>query len=200
MRVPVDTTLAVDRLKKAKKGFKFERFDVFFKLIRWSWGRQGPKRTVGREAVRMGGLLGDSPSADRSLQSRRKTPQIASSPASSARDSPSVVGLRGAEPFGMATLLRRSPVGSQVLSWPVIRNPQFRGMIGSYLPRPELNDSGVPFSIVPFQRNRYNPSLVWPKTTPPSAAQPLQYGLGEGWNDCSSAQEPAGRGNEETAK
>ena len=200
MRVPVDTTLAVDRLKKAKKGFKFERFDVFFKLIRWSWGRQGSKDRIGREAVRMGGLLGDSPSADRSLQSRRKTPQIASSPASSARDSPSVVGLRGAEPFGMATLLHRSPVGSQVLSWPVIRSSQFRGMIGSDLPRPELNDSGVPFQSSPF--NVVAASRRWsgPKRPHRVRHSPCNMGWVRVGMTASSPQEPAGRGNEETAK
>lgn len=32
------------------------------------------------------------------------------------------------------------------------------------------------------------------------AAQPLQYMLVEGWDDCSSPQESVGRGNEETAR
>ncbi len=92
--VSVDTTSAVDKLKKAKKGFKFERFDVFSQLIDSSSGQQGPEGRTERGATRMGGLSFDSASPNRSLQARRKTLQIASGPASSAMDTPSVAPLQ----------------------------------------------------------------------------------------------------------
>jgi hypothetical protein len=57
---PVDTTTPVDKMKKAKKGFKFERFDVFFKLNRSSWSHQAFKNRIEREAAKMGGHPFDS--------------------------------------------------------------------------------------------------------------------------------------------
>jgi hypothetical protein len=197
-RVPVDTTTAVDKLEKAKKGFKFERFNVLFQLTGSSWGRQGSKHRIGREAARMGGLPFDSASPNRSLQSQLKTLQIASGPASSAMDSLSGATvrsrLRNAEPAGIPTFLRRSPAGPQVWFAPLIRDPQFSGKLGCNLPGPESKDSGVL-----FQCRKWTRSLTGPTSTASSAAQPLHYEQGEGWDDCSFPQEPAGRGNEETA-
>ena len=60
MRVPVDTTIATDKLKKAEKGFKFARFDVSFQPIGSLLYRQDSKDKLERGPARMGGLPFDS--------------------------------------------------------------------------------------------------------------------------------------------
>ena len=149
MRVSVDTTSPVDKLKKAKKGFKFERFDVSIQLIRSSWGQRGSKGRIGREAARMGGLPFDSASSDRSLQSRQRTVQNASGPASSALDMLSVSRLRNPQltlqPARISALFRYLPSESHVCSPLVNRNPQSCERTGSTLPRSEMTNSNALF-------------------------------------------------------
>jgi hypothetical protein len=149
MRVPVDTTCAVDKLKKAKKGFKFERFDVFFQLIRSPWGQRDSEGRIGRGAARMGGLPFDSASSDRSLQSRQRTVQNASGPASSAMDTPSISPLRNPQlslqPARIAALFCHLPCVSQVCFPLVIRNPQSCERTASTLPRSEMTNSNALF-------------------------------------------------------
>jgi hypothetical protein len=52
--------------------------------------------------------------------------------------------------------------------------------------------------LAPAFRKFFGPTLnLLVDSSVLDAAQPLHRDLGEGWNDCSSTQEPAGRGNEE---
>jgi len=149
MRVSVDTTCAVDKLKKEKKGFKFERFDVFSQLVRSPWGQLGSKGRIGRGAARMGGLPFDSGSSDRSLQSRQRTVQNASGPASSAMDKPSISQLRNPQlrfqPTGIKALFSYLPCVLYVCFPLVIRNPQSCERTGSTLPRSEMTNSNALF-------------------------------------------------------
>jgi hypothetical protein len=149
MRVSVDTTCAVDKLKKAKKGFKFERFDVFFQLIRSPWAQPGSKGRIGRGAARMGGLPFDSASSDRSLQSRQRTVQNASGPASFALDMPSISRFRNPQmsfqPNGMKALFRYLPCVLDVCFSLVVRNSQSCERTGSTLPRSEMTNSNALF-------------------------------------------------------
>lgn len=199
MRVPVDTTFATDKLKKAEKGFKIERFDVFSQPIGSLLYRQGSKDRTGRGPARMGGLPFESARPNRRLQSRLRNLRIASGPASPALAVPSTGAVRNrvrsAQPSEFPTLLRRLPTRSKSLFRPVIRNTErCSRRTGSNLPGSELKNSDVLFQAESGQHLRPGPQ--WGKS---SAAQRLQYGLGEGWDDCSSPQEYAGRDNEETA-
>ena len=90
MRVLVDTHIAGDKLKKVKKGFKYERFDVLFQIFEFFWGVLGTScrelrstdyvRHVRRGATRMGGLPFDSVRPNRSLRSDLKTAKTSLSP------------------------------------------------------------------------------------------------------------------------
>jgi len=160
VRVPVDTTIAVDKMKKAEKGFKFERFDVFTQLIGSSRGPQGSidrkdrEDRIEREAAESDGLSFDSTfdstrpkRPNRSLRSRLQTRQIAAAPDSSqsgrfpatAIRSP----LRSMEPPGISGFFSHSPVEPQTWIPQVFRVPQSCGRMTSNSPGPESKASGV---------------------------------------------------------
>jgi hypothetical protein len=198
-RVPVDTTIATDKLKKAEKGFKFARFDVSFQPIGSLLYRQGSKDRLERGSARMGGLPFESAPPNRRLPSRRCNLLIASGPAFSGLDRPSTGALQSrlqcAQPSEFPTLFRRLPAGPKRPSAAVIRTTQrYSRRTGSNLPGSESRDSDVL-----FQAEGGHDLWPGPQSTTSRAAQRLQYGLGEGWDDCSSPQESAGRDNEETA-
>lgn len=88
MRVPVDTTFAIDKLKKAEKGFKFARFDVSFQPIGSLLYRQGSKDRLERRSARMGGLPFESVPPSLRLPSRLCDLQIASGAAFSGLEAP----------------------------------------------------------------------------------------------------------------
>ena len=142
MRVSVDTTSPVDKLKKAKKSLKFERFDVLFQPIGSSLGQWGPEDRTERGAARMCGLSFDSVSPSRSLQSQTRTLRFASGPAPSALDMPSVAPLRKSkwspQVLGIPSLLHHFPFEPHVLVPPLFRVPQRCGRAGSNLPGSEL--------------------------------------------------------------
>jgi hypothetical protein len=158
MRVSVDTTSPVDKLKKAEKSFKFERFDVLFQSIGSSLGQWGPEDRTERGAARMGGLPFDSASPNRSLQSQTRTLQIASGPASSTLDMSSVAPLRKSkwspQLLGVSALLRRSPSGPQASFPPLFRVAQYCGKAGSNLPGSELKNSDALFQSGTKQSGR----------------------------------------------
>jgi len=154
VRVPVDTTIAVDKMKKAEKGFKFERFDVFTQLIGSFWGPQGSKeikdRIDRREAAGPDGLSFDSTRLkrpNRSLRSRLQTRQIAAEPDSSQLDRFPATAirspLRSMQPFGISGFFYHSPVEPQTWIPQVFRIPQSCGRMTSFPPGPESKASGV---------------------------------------------------------
>ncbi len=199
MRVPVDTIFAADKLKKAEKGFKFERFDVSFQPIGSLLNRQGSKDRLERGSARMGGLPFESGSPNRRLPSRRCNLQTASGPAFFGLDAPSIGALqnrsRSAQPSEFPTLLCRLPAGSKSLFAAAIRIAEgWVRRIGSNPPGSKSRDSEVL-----FHAEGGHDLLPSRQSAKSSAAQRLQYGLGEGWDDCSFPQESAGRDNEETA-
>jgi hypothetical protein len=199
-RVPVDTTIATDKLKKAEKGFKFARFDVSFQPIGSLLYRQGSKDRLERGSARMGGLPFESAPPNRRWPSRRCNLLIASGPAFSGLDRPSTGALQSrsqsAQPSEFTTLLRRLPAGPKCPSAAVIWTTQrYIRRTDSNLPGSESRDSDVL-----FQAEGGHDLWPGPQSSKSSAAQRLQYGLGEGWDDCSSPQESAGRDNEETAE
>jgi hypothetical protein len=83
MRVPVDMITPTDKMEKSKKGFKFERFDVFFQIDRSRSGRRVWEGRKAREATRMGGLPFKSILPDRSQSLRLKALQNGSYSSSS---------------------------------------------------------------------------------------------------------------------
>ncbi len=207
MPVPVDTINPVDKLKKTKKGFKFDDFDVFFQINDWPRGlqiavtrsarigrigqigrredrRDRRRGRIGRGTARMGGLPCDLVRPNRRPQLEQKI-----------QEKPSKGAIRKhcgkAESPGISSLLSRSPTELQFRSPRVTREPPFGGTIGA-----TLNDRQPGGSRV-FACERWTGS---PTHSISSAAQPLQYGLGKGWDDCSTPQKNAGRGNEETAQ
>jgi hypothetical protein len=151
MRVSVDTTSPVDKLKKAKKSFKFDRFDVLFQPIRSFLGQPSPEGRTERGAARMGGLPFDSVSPNRSLQSQTRTLQFAFGSASSALDMPSAAPLRKSmwspQLLGVPALSRLFPSGRQILFPALFRVSQCCGKAGSNLPGVGIEKSGRPLSI-----------------------------------------------------
>jgi hypothetical protein len=200
LRVPVDTTFAVDKLKKAEKSFKFARFDVSFQPIGSLLYRQGSKDWLERGAATMGGLPFELPLLNRRWTSRRCERQIPPAPALYRLDALSIGALQGrspsAQPSEFSALLFRLPAGSQSLFGAVIRNAKrCSGRTDRNLPGSESRDSDVL-----LQAEGGHDLWPDPQSAKSSAAQRLQYGLGEGWDDCSSPQESAERDNEETAQ
>lgn len=199
MRVPVDTTFAIDKMKKAEKGFKFARFDVSFQPIGSLLYRQGSKDSLERGSARMGGLPFESAPPNRSFRSWQCNLQIASGRAFSWPERPSIGAFQSRpeslQLFDFPALLRRPSTESESPSAALNRNTQScRRRIGSNLPGTESKDSDVR-----FQSDGGYDLCPDPQSAKSSAAQRLQYGLGEGWDDCSSPQESAERDNEETA-
>lgn len=228
MGVLVDTKIAVDRLKRAKKGFKFERFNVLFQIGEFFWGvlngldpgvgsgfgfgsmsgsKARPTREpidgIARGAVEMGGLPFDSVSPSRRPRGARRTPQSLSSPASRASDPVPDGFFRGgpsrSQPFKNKDFLIHP---SNRLRNRIVR-PE-RGLrsdrkILSVPAGPELRKS-----VGLLQWGHRTRSLRRASSSLAStlrrAAQPLHHDLRRGWDDCSLPQEPAGRANEETAQ
>ena len=220
VRVPVDTTIAVDKIKKAEKGFKFERFDVFIQLFGSSWGQPGSKDKIEPEASRMDGLSFDSAIPNRSRCSRKQTQQIAAeSPHSCWVQSsflPSEIhrGVRNLSEFQTFSL--SSPLNGKP-GFPhsyAFRSSRRRSVPIS--PGLESKDSGALYpSKSPSKSSSQSPvqnpaqnvrtecgHVLWPGrySVTSNAAHPLQYRLAVSCDDCSSPQKPAGRGNEETAQ
>jgi hypothetical protein len=213
VRVPVDTTIAVDKIKKAEKGFKFERFDVFIQLFESSWGQQGSKDKIEPEASRMDDLSFDSASPNRSLCSPKETQQIAAGPPHPCWVEflflPSEIhrGMRNLpefQTFSLSSPLNGKPGLPRSYAFRSSRSrsvPISRGL--------ESKDSGALY--YPVQNPVQNPAqnvhtegghVLWPgrHSVTSNAAHRLQYGLAVSRDDCSSPQKPAGRGNEETAQ
>ena len=204
VRVPVDTTIAADKIKKSEKGFKFERFDVFIQLFGSSWGQPGSKDKIEPEAARMVGLFFDSACPNRSLCSSQQTQPIAAEPPRPRWIRPSLL------PSGIRCGIRNLPeFKSFSLSSPSNREPGFSRLyenppraekIGSNLPEPESKDAGALYSALNVQAECGY--VLWPGrySVTSNAAHRLQYRLAVSCDDCSSPQKPAGRGNEETAQ
>ena len=204
VRVPVDTTIAVDKMKKAEKGFKFERFDVFIQLLGSSWGHQGSKDKIKPGAARMDGLSFDSARPNRSLCSTSQTRQIAAEPSRPRRIQPSLppseirCGIRNRPEFQTFSLSFPSSgrPGFPRLS----ENPRRAEKTGSNLPGRESKDPG-PLDSAQNVRTGCG-HVLWPGrySVMSNAAHRLQYELAVSCDDCSSPQKPAGRGNEETTQ
>ena len=150
MRVPVDTTIATDKLKKAEKSFKFARFDVSFQPIGSLLYRQDSKDKLERGPARMGGLPFESTPPNRRWPSRRCNLLIASGPAFSELDRPSTGAPQSrsqcAQPYEFITLFRRLPAGPKRPSAAVIRTTlRYSRRTGSNLPGLESRDSDVLF-------------------------------------------------------
>jgi hypothetical protein len=150
-RVPVDTTIATDKLKKAEKGFKFARFDVSFQPIGSLLYRQGSKDRLERGSARMGGLPFESAPPNWRWPSRRCNLMIASGSAFSGLDRPSSGALQSrsqcAQPSEFPTLLRRLPAGPKCPSAAVIWTTQrYSRRTDSNLPGSESRDSDVLYS------------------------------------------------------
>ena len=199
VRVAVDTTCPADKLKKSKNGFKFERFDVFSQTMRALQGRQASAHRARRGAARMGGLPFDSRRSNRSQRSRR------SGSRTSHNDLPLAL------------------VASPAAFMPLSHNPELPDN-KHFFCLPEVEAEACPGSqwksveprLATLMQHRDRPhgpacepvgrglSLgcrEMPSTRAGSrAAQPLQYGFAEGWDDCSIPQKTAGRGKEETGQ
>jgi hypothetical protein len=118
MRVPVDMITPTDKMGKAKKGFKFERFDVFIRIERSHSGRRVWEGRKAREATRMGGLPFDSILPDRSQPLRLRALQNGSN--SSSSSSTAVIQSRSAsrELTDISSLLFRFRTEPQFRSRP----------------------------------------------------------------------------------
>jgi hypothetical protein len=177
---PVDTTTPVDKLKKAKKGLKFERFDVFFQLNRSSWSRWAYKKRIEREAATMGGHPFDSVrpfcGLNRAGLSSRSLRSI------SIRTEPSVISS-----FLVSPPVRALGVMPTRIQWSEAQ--RFAGKIplsaewASARPATQTHPP-IPHGS-PVDGGRHSPcSTNWAM----------------GWDDRSHAQETAWRSNEETAQ
>ena len=211
MPVPVDTINPVDKLKKTKKGFKFDDFDVFFQIDRWPRGLQVSVARSARFAKlgQIGQIGGREDKSDRRRgRIRRGAARMSGFPCDLVRpnrrphlkqkiqERPSKGAIRkhcgNAESPGISSLLSRSPTELQFRSPPRDSRAALWRNDRSHTQRPATRRFPRLFSC-----ERWTGS---PTSSISSAAQPLQYGLGKGWDDCSTPQENAGRGNEETAQ
>ncbi len=167
-RVPVDTGIAADKIKR-RKGLQIREVRRFFQSIRWSWRRRGSKHKIGREAAKMGGLHFDSAGPNRRMQSQQETLQITLVPASSVMDRSSPTVLRGRppslEPLGISVVLRCAPAELPASSRPVIQRNPAAGWVGLNLPAPELDPSALLF------RGR-----EWTRILPESDSDQLECG------------------------
>jgi hypothetical protein len=189
VRDPVDMIIPTDKMRKAKKGFKFERFDVFSRIERSHSGRRILEGRKAREATRMGGLPFNSMLPDRSQPLRLKALQNRSNSSSTAVTQN---WSAGPELTDISSLLLRfrteSPRGSRLVDSRFRAHQKARRGLGWS----EMQPVGVLLS-----NDRWN---GFPTRPISREAHPLQYGLGVSWDDCSSPQKIAGRGNEETAQ
>ena len=218
MPVPVDTINPVDKLKKTKKGFKFDDFDVFFQIDGWPRGLQISVARSARFAKlgqigQIGQIGGREDKRDRRRDRRRGrirrgTARMGGLPCDLRRpnrrphlkqkiqERPSKGAIRkhcgNAESPGISSLLSRSPTELQFRSPPRDSRAALWRNDRSHTQRPATRRFPRLFSC-----ERWTGS---PTSSISSAAQPLQYGLGKGWDDCSTPQKNAGRGNEETAQ
>ena len=220
VRVPVDTPIAADRLKKAKKSFKSERFDSFFHFcptgsntgssaLNRGRTRSGKRRD---EACDKGNLCVVGPSEASWSQIGREASNMDRQPFESPRP---IRGHRSrlklySDLFCITRRLRE-PVATASQSVPQLsKHIEIAGLFMS-APRPLSADTrlfpsirsanalhlGIRSSHLSFEGAQVSGPMRAPNLLLPNAAQPLHYHRGEGWNDCSPTQEPAGRGNEE---
>ncbi len=202
-RVPVDTLYAADKIKKVKKGFKFERFDVFFsshsiELVANdpSWDGPVSRGRMSREAIEMGALPSGLAALVRSSRSMLERLQVV--------PSASLQVMRASPPipasFANDTRTPRNRTRFRVRAGLLMgRNlpalPE-RYAVDEKERSPTLYSGiGIPDGSRPIRT-----SSNFNATPKPSAAQPLQYEPGRGWDDCSLAKKIAERGNEETAQ
>jgi len=200
MRIPAHGLRLTRRVQPIKfegqKGFKFERFDVFSQIQRAPSERRNPegriRRIFRRGAATMGGLPFDLARSGRSPQTGQNASRSDSLLASCY--SPMLVRDRWkrSEPAEIAGLLSCSNAESRpvpplldsrcAVEWQVCRKSHGRS---SMRPASQLSmgdGSGIP--IVPISYT----------------AHPLQYDQGKDWDDHSTPQKTAERGNEETAQ
>lgn len=228
VRVPVDTPYAADKISFFKKGFKFERFDVFFHLISdycmrfigftgcklpdraWNMppmrGIRRAARTRGREAIEMGALPSDR--ARLGLSSRMEPETLLADPRAPLRTTRTRLSLRAltrlrsfnleleslaaglrllaAQASGGDDVSRRTHNGSgKMCRFIVPKVPlQFRVEFES---RKKERGLSSPSSIgicgpIGSRRSAGDGSIARLKS---SAAQPLHYQRGKGWDDCS---------------
>lgn len=223
-RVPVDTPLAVDKLKKGKKIFKSERFDCFFRFcpirLRDSPDPLGRSGMRGRNSGRACGeghlcVVGRS-EASRS-QIGREASKMDRHPFESQR---STRGQRsGLKIYPVLPRITRLREPTAVMRSSCPQNSE-HPEIAAIFRRRCLRSNGrqaILDSLDGFDRRSPRDLQAAPctitlsgsglaarQTLPflllPKAAQPLQYYLGEGWNDCTSTQKAAGRDKEETTQ
>ena len=192
VRDAVDMIIPTDKMEKSKNGFKFERFDVFFRVERSYSGRRILEGRKAREATRMGGLPFNSILLDRSQPLRSEAFRKSSNTSSSSATA--VIQNWSASPeladiSGLLYRFRTEPeIGSRFVDSRSRAHQKARRGLGW----PEMQPVGVLLS-----NDRWNGLPTRPISR---AAHPLQYGLGVSWDDCSTPQEIAGRGNEETAQ
>lgn len=124
--VSVDTSIAVDKLKRSKRASNSRGSTFSQRLERSRGGRVSANRT-GREARKMGGL-------SFALASRIGL-----------CGSPRVATLRSrpwsAEPFGISTFLRRPVGGSETRFQTEVRTPQSGGKLAAKLPQTRTGKS-----------------------------------------------------------
>ncbi len=238
-RVLVDTPIAIDKLKKAKKGFKFERFDSFIQIFPipadcpdtpvralkqgrrrieakiegnrgvrgWVRNRRDPGQDghegrlcvlgrseaswsrVGREADKMDRHPFVSLWPARSQSSELK---ICSGPFCATRRSRgSALGIGDS-----VSKIAKSTEIKEVFEFP---SEPSAGRFSTLCARPIACRPGgqEPLCLPRIREEPIGTLDARAALSLLDAAQPLQYDPGEGWNDCSSTQDPAGRGNEE---
>jgi hypothetical protein len=222
VRVPVDTPSAIDKLKKAKKSFKFERFDSFLHFRPASsvtrlcpvnvFNRGGNRagRGIGRRwEVRSEDSLWVVGRSEASWsQKGREASKMDRQPFASLRSTRSQrsgLNIDSARPC--ATGRQRTPTHGNGRSIPRIAETIEIAKLFESDPvcclatrstpdrQPGIRSSHLGSERVQAMRAKPRPISLFPIT-----AQPLQYDPGESWNDCSPTQKAAGRGNEQTRR
>jgi hypothetical protein len=219
VRVPVDTPSAVDKLKKAKKSFKFERFDSFliFRPTR-SVGPWSPAKGVHRDGNRVGKGIGRrwGIRSEGSLwvvgrseaswsQKGREASKMDRQPFASLRPTRSQrSGLKIYTARPCATRCLRTAARGVGQSIPRIAETVEIAKLFESDPTCRLatrstseRRPGIRSLLLGLERLQAVQSMSRPISLFPNTAQPLQYDPGESWNDRLPTQNAAGRGNEE---
>ncbi len=184
--------IPTDKMKRNKKSFKFERFDIFFRNERSHFGRRVLEGRKARGTTGMGFFPFNLILPDRSQSLRLKALQSSLNSSSSSSTAVMQNWSAGSEPADISSLLFRFRTEPQLRSRPVDSRLRALQKAGLGLGCSEMQPVGVLLSS-----DRWN---GFPTRPISRAAHPLQYELGVSWNDWSTPQEIAGRGNEETAQ